>query len=231
MPYSNLTQRLHQLMQKVGITSFRELSRVSGISERQILRLRRGEIGEMRLHVLLKLSATLVISLSRLVGCFSREEVKMQMPITNPELMQQQMANLQVEYQLLQQQLNQKYKLLQQDFQQSTWQLLESLIVQFPTVVQKVRENSQLPAVKIIPLVKKSLERLLKAWGVEMIANVGAEVPYNPQKHQLMDVNLVPGEIVRVRYTGYRQGNKLLCKAKVGPIVLQGGDLNVNNLS
>ena len=64
-----------------------------------------------------------------------------------------------------------------------------------------------------------------------MIANVGAEVPYNPQKHQLMYVNLVPGEIVRVRYKGYRQGNKLLCKAEVGPIVLQGGDLNVNNLS
>ncbi|CCH64940.1 hypothetical protein RINTHM_4720 [Richelia intracellularis HM01] len=125
-------------MQKVGITSFRELSRVSGISERQILRLRRREIGEMRLRVLLKLSATLGISLSRLVVCFAREEVNIQMTITNPELMQQQIANLQVEYQLLQQQLNQKYKLLQQDLQQSTWQLLESLIVQFPTVVQKV---------------------------------------------------------------------------------------------
>ena len=47
-----------------------------------------------------------------------------------------------------------------------------------------------------------------------------------------MDVNLVPGEIFRVRYTGYRQGNnKLLCKAKVGPLSVQGGDLNVNNLS
>ena len=94
--------------------------------------------------------------------------------------MQQQIANLQVEYQLLQQQLNQKYKLLQQDLQQSTWQLLESLIVKFPTVVQKVRENSQLPVVKIIPLAKKSFQRLLKTWRVEMIANVRAELPYNP---------------------------------------------------
>ena len=48
-------------MQKVRINSFRELSRVSGISKRQILRLQRREIAEMRLDILLKLSAMLGI--------------------------------------------------------------------------------------------------------------------------------------------------------------------------
>ncbi len=218
MSHPDFTQKLHQLMQQVGIASFRELSRVSGISERQILRLRRGEIEQMRLDVLLKLSAILKMSLGELVDYFSRIEVKTQEKTANPDLVQQ-IADLQTEYQLLQQQLTQQQEVLQQEFQQSTWQLLESLLVQFPTAAQKAQENHQLPAIKIIPLVQKPLDRLLQAWGIEAIATVGAEVPYNPQEHQLMDGNLAPGELVKVRYAGYRQGNKLLYRAKVSPVL------------
>ena len=46
------------------------------------------------------------------MGYFSREEVKMQMARANPELVEQQIADLEVDYQLLQQQLNQQYKIL-----------------------------------------------------------------------------------------------------------------------
>jgi molecular chaperone GrpE (heat shock protein) len=53
---------------------------------------------------------------------------------------------------------------------------------------------------------------------VEAIAPVGAEIPYDPQLHQLMEGNPQLGEIVKVRYTGYRQGDKLLYRAKVSPV-------------
>ena len=214
MSSTDFTQRLRELMQPVGVASFRELSRISGISERQILNLRQGKIEQMRLDVLLKLSSVLKISLSELVGNFSGVKLETDTKSANPELSQQ-IADLQTEYQRSQQQLAQQQELLQQEFQQSMLQLLESLFLQFPTAAQKAQENPQLPAVKIIPLLQKPLDKLLQSWGMEAIAVVGAEVPYNPQEHQLMDGNLAPGEIVKVRYTGYRQGNKLLYRAKV----------------
>ena len=53
---------------------------------------------------------------------------------------------------------------------------------------------------------------------MEAIAPVGAEVAYDPQLHQPLEGTAQPGEKVKVRYTGYRQGDKLLYRAKVSPI-------------
>jgi molecular chaperone GrpE (heat shock protein) len=55
----------------------------------------------------------------------------------------------------------------------------------------------------------------LQHWGIESIAPVGAELPYNPQQHQLIEGTAEAGQSVKVRYTGYRQGDKLLYRAKV----------------
>jgi molecular chaperone GrpE (heat shock protein) len=74
-----------------------------------------------------------------------------------------------------------------------------------------------LAAVKLLPLVRP-IEQLLQKWEVEEIAPVGAEVAYDPQLHQLLEGTAQPGEKVKVRYTGYHQGDKLLYRAKVSPI-------------
>ncbi|MCX7594802.1 MAG: nucleotide exchange factor GrpE [Fischerella sp.] len=211
------TQRLRDLMQRVGISSFKALSRATGVSERQILRLRRFGVDRMRVDVLLKLSPVLRVSLHELVATFSAQELVRERGAPTSELSQQ-MADFRKEYDRLQLQLQQQQLSLQTEFQQSSLQLLESLLLQFPTAAQKARENPQLPALNMVPLVEKSLERLLQQWGVEAIAPVGAELPYDPQLHQLMDGNAQPGEIVKVRYTGYRQGDKLLYRAKVSPL-------------
>ncbi|NWF59009.1 MAG: nucleotide exchange factor GrpE [Fischerella sp.] len=211
------TQKLQDLMQRVGISSFKALSRATGVSERQILRLRRFGVDQMRVDVLLKLSPALQVSLHELVATFSAQDLVRDRGAPTSELSQQ-MTDLRKEYDRLQLQLQQQQLSLQQEFQQSSLQLLESLLLQFPTAAQKARENPQLPALNIVPLVQKPLERLLQQWGVEAIALVGAELPYDPQLHQLMDGNAQPGEIVKVRYTGYRQGDKLLYRAKVSPL-------------
>ncbi|EDX76427.1 hypothetical protein MC7420_4683 [Coleofasciculus chthonoplastes PCC 7420] len=62
------------------------------------------------------------------------------------------------------------------------------------------------------------MEQLLQQWGIEAIASVGDELTYDPQWHQLMSGTVQPGELVRVRYVGYRQGDKLLYRAKVSPV-------------
>ena len=211
----DFTQKLRDFMQRVGISSFKVLSRTAGVSERQILRLRQFGVEQMRVDVLLKLSQVLQVSLSELVATFSLIVVRDTAP--THELLQQ-IADLKREYSLSQSQLEQQRQILLQEFQQSSLELLESLLLQFPTAAQKARENPHLAAVNIVPLVQKPLERLLLQWGVEAIAPVGAQLSYDPQVHQLLEGTAQLGETVKVRYTGYRQGDKLLYRAKVSPI-------------
>ena len=213
----DFTQKLQDLMQRVNIPSFRALSRTASVSERQILRLRRFGVEQMRMDVLLKLSQALQVSLSELVATFSQLDLVRDKDAPTQELLQQ-ITDLKREYSRSQLQLEQQRQVLLQEFQQSSLQLLESLLLQFPTAAHKARENPNLPAINIVPLVLKPLERLLQQWEVEAIAPVGAELPYDPQMHQLMEGTAQPGETVKVRYSGYRQGEKLLYRAKVSPV-------------
>lgn len=219
----NFTKKLQNLMQLVGISSFKSLSRAANVSERQILSLRRGKLEQMRVEVLLKLANSLQLSLSEFIATFSdgsseyqvlSSTVNTQHPNTEKKLLQE-IADLKREYERIVLTLEQQRELLQQEFQQSSLQILESLLLFWPTAAQKAKENPQLEAIKIVPLVQKSLEKLLQAWRVEAIASVGAEIPYNPQLHQLLEGTAQPGEIVKVSYIGYSQGEKLLYRAKV----------------
>ena len=132
-------------------------------------------------------------------------------------VLDQRLLDLQHEYDRLQQQLVQQRQYLWQEFQQSSVQVLESLLLQLPTAAYAAQQNPQAPAVKLLPLLRP-LDQLLQAWGIEPIATVGAEVPYDPQQHQLMAGVAQPGDRVKVRYTGYRQGDRLLYRAKVSPV-------------
>ncbi|MEH2088501.1 nucleotide exchange factor GrpE [Nostoc sp.] len=214
MPHS---QKLQDFMQQVGISSFKALSRAAGVSERQILRLRQGKLEQMRVDVLLKLSSVLQMPLSELIATFSTVELLQEKTAPTQELLQE-ITNLRKEYDRSQLQLEQQREILLQELQQSSLQLLESLLLQWPTAAKTAQENPQLAAIKIVPLVQKPLEKLLQAWGVEAIAPVGAQLPYDPQLHQLLEGTAQPGETVKVRYTGYLQGEKLLHRAKVSPV-------------
>lgn len=210
--YTNYTQLLQQLMQQVDIASFRQLSRTAGVSERQLKRLRQGQVAQMRLETLLKLSKVLQVPVNKLLEMFAPELIPFEAAQASEDLI-----TLQQEYQHLRQQLKQQRENLQQEFQQSSLQVLESWLIQWPTAAYAAQQNEQLPAVRLLPLMRP-VESLLQQWGVEAIASVGAEVPYNPQEQQLMSGTAQPGDIVRVRYTGYRQGNRLLYRAKVSPV-------------
>ncbi|PSB28279.1 helix-turn-helix domain-containing protein [Stenomitos frigidus] len=237
----DFTHRLRELMQAVGFLSFRALSRATGISEQQIRHLRRGETANLRVDTLLRLSQTLQVSVMELLALSAQEsalsaqesggepkssELKTQnskLKTQNLELKTQNSATLQElsdlrqEYDRLQQQLVQQRQTLWQEFQQASIQTLESLLLQLPTAAYAAQQNPQAPAVKLLPLLRP-LDRLLEDWGIEAIAPVGAEIPYDLQYHQLMTGTAQIGEPVKVRYTGYRQGDRLLYRAKVSPI-------------
>ncbi|MFM5888697.1 MAG: nucleotide exchange factor GrpE [Dolichospermum sp.] len=215
----DFTQNLQNLMQKVGFASFKSLSLAAGVSQWQILQLRRGKIGQMRVEILLKLSQVLQISESELAETFGfkglgLKTAKPQREDDNIDLLQQ-ITELQNEHKRISLSMLQQRELLEQEFQRTSLQILESLLLQWPTAAYRAKEDHQLAAVKILPLVDKPLEALLQTWGVRAIAPVGAKIPYNPQLHQLLEGTAEPGEIVKVRYTGYIQYDQLLYRARV----------------
>lgn len=200
-------------MQPLNLPSFKALSRTAGVSEWQVKQLRQGRAAQMQAEPLFKLSQTLQISLNELLAQFSNLPLQLSNPGSS-----QQLSHLQQEYRRLEAQLAEQKQTLQQEFQRSSLQTLESLLLQLPTAAYAAENNPQIPAARLLPLLRP-IEQLLKSWGVEAIAPVGTEVPYDPQFHQLMEGRAEVGDRVKIRYTGYIQGDKLLHRTKVSPVV------------
>lgn len=204
------TARLQKLMQQAGFSSFRSLAQTATVSEQQIRRLRQGQISQLRLQTLQKISRSLNLSLADLLTTFGDQGRDQTLLKGDPEAIKQ-------EYDRLQAQLSHQREALWQEFQQSSLQILESLLLQLPTAAHAAQQNPQLAAIKLLPLLKP-IDRLLESWGIAAIAAVGSEVAYDPQQHQLMEGSAEPGDPVRVRYTGYLQVDRVLYRAKVSPI-------------
>ena len=198
-------------MHQVGISSFKALSREAGVSERQVKHLRLGEVSQMRVETLFKISQVLQVSVSELLTIFGKMKG---LGTGNAPKVEE---VLKQEYQVLLAQMEQQRETLLLEFQHSSLQILESFLVYWPTAANKAKENPQMAAVQLLPLVRP-VEKLLAAWGVEAIASVGAELPYDQKLHQLIEGTAQPGEMVKVRNIGYRQGEKLLHRAKVSAI-------------
>jgi DNA-binding Xre family transcriptional regulator len=199
---------LHRLMAQAGLSSLSELSQKAGVSEWQLTRLRRGLALKMRVEVLLKMSQGLNISLEELLATFAP---------TAASNTRKSESGIDREYQHLQAQMEQQRETLMEAFQADSLQRLESWLLQWPTAAYRAQQNPQLAAVKLLPLLHP-VEQLMQQWGVEAIALVGSQVRYDPQYHQLMGGVVEPGELVVVRYTGYRYREKLLFRAKVSPL-------------
>jgi molecular chaperone GrpE (heat shock protein)/DNA-binding Xre family transcriptional regulator len=124
---------------------------------------------------------------------------------------------LRQEFQRLQTQMAQQRQDLQQEFQQASLQILESWLTFYPSAAYQAQQDPSFSASKILPLIRP-VEQLVKTWGVEMLASVGTELPYDPQQHQLREGTAAPGDLVVVQNPGYRQGEKLLYRATVRPV-------------
>lgn len=205
------TATLRRLMAAVEIPSFRALSRAAEVSPWTIAQLRQGRIAALRVSALQAIAAALGLSVAEVLAQFLPEAAS---PVAESR---DRVAALQHEYQRLQAQLDTVAQDARQTVEQSILTQLEPWMLQWPTARHAVSQNPDLPASRLIPLVAP-VEHLLTMWGVEAIASVGDEVPYDPHCHQLMGGSAEPGQLVRVRYVGYRQGDRLLHRAKVSPL-------------
>jgi transcriptional regulator with XRE-family HTH domain len=204
-------QSLKDCMDAVGVVSFRALALQSGVSRRQIEWLRQGQVSRLSVQSALRLAATLKLSLTELLHRFGDD-----LP-TQPESVP--LENSAQDYQRLEQTLEHQKAHLLENFQSEALNILESLLIQWPTAAHAAQNNPTLPAIRLIPLLKP-LEQLLQAWDIEAIATISQSIPYDPTLHQWVGETAPPAvqHPVQVSHVGYRQRERLLYRAKVRPL-------------
>jgi transcriptional regulator with XRE-family HTH domain len=206
------TLKLKELMYRSSINSFRHLSRSTQTSAQTIDKIRSGNVDTLRWQTIVKISNILDISEIEFIETFGNRSLQV-----TPENNDRNLVQIQQEYDRLQHQLQQQRETLQTEFQSQSLQTLESFLIYFPTAKQATLDNPNFPATKLLPLVG-SIDRLIAGWDVKTISTIGAKIPYDPQYHQLIEGAANPGDLVTVRYIGYRHGDKLLFRAKVAKI-------------
>ena len=216
--YEQNSSKLRVLIEKAGLKNRQELLKTTGISPWQLTRVQYGLMHRIPLETILNLSAALKISLDQLIATFVPES-------KYPRNWQPQEENADSriesqEYQRLQQTIEQQKETLELEFRNASLQAIESWLLQWPTAVAAISKNPELPAERLL-LLMKPIEELVSHWGVEAMYSVGEELPYDPQWHELMKGDANPGEMVQVRYVGYKQGGNILHKAKVSALKIE----------
>jgi transcriptional regulator with XRE-family HTH domain len=219
--YQQKQPKFEELMENAGIFSLEELSRRSGISQWQLLRLQHGLMPKMPVEVIVKLAQTLGVSVDRLLGDFYGQ-TSPSLPLGTADNIapSNEIADLRQEYAALQTQMLQQRGTLEREFQETSLKVIESWLWQWPTAAALAQKNPQLEATKLLPLVKPLVD-LLKNWGVEPLGLIGEKVAYDPVYHELLEGSVTPGDLVFIRYVGYTQNSNLLYRAKVSPVKLE----------
>ncbi len=245
-PQKNLTLSLKKMMQTASISSWQMLSERAGVSRRAIDSLRKGNGANLKYIDLIKLAALLQINIDEFITEFinnlsdpsdysrTKTNDRMNHDLTvdfsanlhkemvthKSEQVQNQNSDLQAEYQLLLNRLEQQKQDLRSQLIREAVQQIESLILQLPSAAYAAQQNPQLPAKNILPLLRP-LDQLLQQWEITPIGAVGEQIAYDPQEHQLMDQGtdqepaIAAGDRVLVRYVGYKFGDRLLYRARV----------------
>ncbi len=231
----SVKQALKSLMTDRGIPSLVALSVKAGVSIGAVKRLQKDQALAMQVQTAAKLAQALEVSIEDLmhIGDLSwasqthkpqenharteRSRSPRVAPGKSPD------GNLDGsfregagdEYDRLLQQFNQQEAHLQERFQRDSLQILEPWLLQWSAAAYAAQTNPQLTAVKLLPLLRP-IETLLTQWGVTAIGVVGEELAFDPMQHQVMNSeDLVVGETVRVRFSGYDYRGQVLHRAKV----------------
>lgn len=163
--------------------------------------------------IFLSIASSLLI-LSLVSSRSSRSSAPTPVRSVSSDSLQHQLDDLQQQCLRLQTRLQQQKDQLTQDFQDATFEQLQTLLTNYPTVRQLITVKPDLPARNLSALFTP-LETLLQDWSIEAIGVPWQQVAYDPQLHQADREDLTPGESVYIRFVGYRQGERILCPAKV----------------
>ncbi len=96
----------------------------------------------------------------------------------------------------------------------SLFKQLQTLFTHYPSINKIIEVKPDLPAKNITPMFVP-LENLMQSWGYSQIGTAWEQVAYDPKLHQPDAPDIAVGELVYVRFVGYRDGETILCPAKV----------------
>lgn len=196
-------QLLRDRLSELGIPSWQALQQKSGLTLQSLRRVRRGEWGQLKLDRLQQLASALNWSLEEMLHVFGI----LSTTATEIEQLRQQCLRLREE-------LQQQASLVQTDERNLVFEQLQTLLTNYPTARRMAQSKPDLPAKNLVALFTP-LENLLKSWGYEPIGTPWEQVPYNPQLHQADASDITEGELVYIRFVGYRDGDRILSPAKV----------------
>ncbi|OCQ95345.1 hypothetical protein BCD64_25690 [Nostoc sp. MBR 210] len=114
----------------------------------------------------------------------------------------------------LHQELQQQQLQLTAEFRIATFEQLQTLLTNYPSIHQMVSVKPELPAKNLLSMFTP-LDNLLGKWGYELIGKPWEQVPYNSQLHQPDKADITEGELVYIRFVGYQHQGRILCPAKV----------------
>ncbi|WP_236144220.1 hypothetical protein [Nostoc sp. CMAA1605] len=114
----------------------------------------------------------------------------------------------------LHQELQQQQIQLTAEFRVATFEQLQTLLTNYPSIHQMVSVKPELPAKNLLSMFTP-LDNLLSKWGYELIGKPWEQVPYNSQLHQPDKADITEGELVYIRFVGYQHQGRILCPAKV----------------
>ncbi|NEP56181.1 MAG: helix-turn-helix domain-containing protein [Symploca sp. SIO2G7] len=240
-----LLNRLRKRRHQLGIPTWEALRTKSGLTSYELQLVCRGEIGQLKISQLRKLATALDWSLEELIHNIDHQSILLAAKSHISNLVKvtteaSQLKQLQQQCFRLRKELQHQSRQLNANFQKSTFEQLQTLLTNYPSASKMAQAKPDLPAKNLTSLFTP-LENLLQNWGYEPIGKPWEQVPYNPQLHQPDTDDIKEGELVYVRFIGYRDRNsndyhtakttsdiqptKILCPAKVSR-TLPGGVKN-----
>lgn len=200
---------LRERMNQLHILDWQDLGEKAGLSRYAVRLVRQGDVGKLTVNQLRRLATVLNLNFQEFDRTLSALPISATIT-TNPteiEELRQQCFRLREE---LQQQKTQ----LTADFRRATFEQLQTLLTNYPAARKMAEAKPDMPA-KNLSALFTPLENLLSSWDFQTIGSAWEQTAYNPQLHQPDAEDITEGELVYIRFVGYREGERILAPAKV----------------
>jgi DNA-binding Xre family transcriptional regulator/molecular chaperone GrpE (heat shock protein) len=200
---------LRERMNQLDIADWQDLAAQAGLTRFGLRLLRRGDVRNLSLDQLKRLATVLNLNFQEFDRNFAA------LPTSTTETTDaNEIAELRQQCLRLRDELQQQKTQLTTDFRNATFEQLQTLLTNYPAARKMAEAKPDLPA-KNLSALFTPLENLLKSWDFEMIGSAWEQVAYNPQLHQPDVEDITEGELVYIRFVGYRDGDRILTPAKV----------------
>lgn len=200
---------LRERMNQLNIADWEDLGAQAGLSRFGLRLLRRGDVRNLSLDQLKGLATVLNLNFQEFDRNFAA------LPTSTTDATNANEINeLRQQCFRLREELQQQKTQLTTDFRNATFEQLQTLLINYPAARKMAEAKPDLPA-KNLSALFTPLENLLKSWDFEMIGSAWEQVAYNPQLHQPDVEDITEGELVYIRFVGYRNGEQILTPAKV----------------